>query len=154
MRIGNVDQQTQIEPECDRVGYSYKTRGRTISEADIIFHAGQTGDLFPIHLDAEAASRTPYGQRVAHGTLTLSIAMGLKFDTDFSKGLRISYGYDRVRYRKPVFIGDTISVDVEVTSCEMDPKREGVRRIVESMNVVNQRGESVMSADHVLIRWL
>ena len=128
--------------------------GRTITEADITIHAGQTGDLFPAHLDAEAASKTPYGQRIAHGTLTLSIAMGLKLDTDLSKGLRISYGYDRVRYRKPVFIGDTISVDVEVTSCQMDPKREGVRRIVETMNVVNQRGETVMSADHVLIRWV
>ena len=146
--------QEDVRPECDRVGYSYKTRGRTISEADIIFHAGQTGDLFPAHLDAEAASKTRYGQRIAHGTLTLSIAMGLKFDTDLSKGLRISYGYDRVRYRKPVFIGDTISVDVEVTSCEMDPKRKGVRRIIETMDVVNQRGESVMSADHVLIRWV
>lgn len=143
-----------IEPECDRVGYRYRTRGRTISEADIIFHAGQTGDLFPIHLDAEQAAKTPYGQRVAHGTLTLSIAMGLKFDTDASKGLRISYGYDRVRYRKPVFIGDTIAVEVEVTSSAADPAREGVRRIVETTNVVNQRGESVMSADHILIRWL
>lgn len=149
-----MDQAHLIEPECDRVGYSYRTRGRTISESDIIMHAGQTGDLFPIHLDAEQAKKTPYGQRVAHGTLTLSIAMGLKFDTDPTKGLRISYGYDRVRYRKPVFIGDTINVEVEVTSCEPDPKREGVRRVVETMNVVNQRGESVMSAEHILIRWL
>jgi acyl dehydratase len=144
----------QIEPACDRVGYRYRTRGRTISEADIIFHAGQTGDLFPIHLDAEAASRTPYGQRVAHGTLTLSIAMGLKYDTDQAKGLRISYGYDRVRYRKPVFIGDTIRVEVEVTRCEIDQKRKNMRRVVETMDVVNQRGESVMSADHILVRWL
>lgn len=149
-----MPEEARIEPECDRVGYRYRTRGRTISEADIIFHAGQTGDLFPIHLDAEQAAKTPYGQRVAHGTLTLSVAMGLKFDTDASKGLRISYGYDRVRYRKPVFIGDTIAVEVEVTSSGVDPGRPGVRRIVETTNVVNQRGESVMSADHILIRWL
>lgn len=143
-----------IEPECDRVGYRQRTRGRTISEADIIMHAGQTGDQFSIHLDAEAAKKSPYGRRVAHGTLTLSIAMGLKFDTDNSKGLRISYGYDRVRFRKPVFIGDTISVEVEVTKCEPDPQRDGVRRIVEATSVVNQHGEVVMSADHILVRWL
>lgn len=143
-----------VEPECDRVGYRYRTRGRTISEADILLHAGQTGDQFSIHLDAEAAKKTPYGQRVAHGTLTLSIAMGLKYDTDERKGLRISYGYERVRFRKPVFIGDTISVEVEVSKCELDARRDGLRRIVETMTVVNQHGEAVMSADHILIRWL
>ncbi len=142
-----------IQPECDRVGFKYRTRGRTVSESDIIFHAGQTGDLFPIHLDAEAAKATPYGQRVAHGTLTLSIAMGLKYTTDGS-GLRISYGYDRVRYRKPVFIGDTIHAEVEVTSSEMDETRRNMRRVIETTTVLNQRGETVLSLDHILIRWL
>ncbi|MGQ3073764.1 MAG: MaoC family dehydratase [Ferrovibrionaceae bacterium] len=142
-----------IQPECDRVGFRYKTRGRTISEADIIFHAGQTGDQFPIHLDAEAAKATPYGQRVAHGTLTLSVALGLKYTTDGS-GLRLSYGYDRVRYRKPVFIGDTIHAEVEVTSSAIDKARTNMRRVVETTMVLNQRGETVLSLDHILIRWL
>ena len=146
--------QTPSAPDCDRVGYAYRTRGRTIGESDIIFHAGQTGDQFPLHVNAEAARESSYGQRVAHGTLTLSIAMGLKYDTDQSKGVRISYGYDRVRFIKPVFIGDTISVNVEVTRSEPDPKRAGVRRIVETMEVVNQRGETVLSVDHILIRWV
>jgi acyl dehydratase len=142
-----------IQPECDRVGFRYKTRGRTISEADIIFHAGQTGDQFPIHLDAEAAKATPYGQRVAHGTLTLSVAVGLKYTTDGS-GLRLSYGYDRVRYRKPVFIGDTIHAEVEVTSSAIDKARTNMRRVIETTTVLNQRGETVLSLDHILIRWL
>ena len=142
------------EFEHDRVGYTYKTGGRTIAESDILLHAGQTGDQFPLHVNAEAARQSSYGQRVAHGTLTLSIAMGLKYDTDQNKGVRISYGYDRVRFIKPVFIGDTISVNVEVTSSEMDTKRAGVRRIVETMAVVNQSGETVLSVDHILIRWV
>lgn len=142
-----------IQPECDRVGFRYKTRGRTISEADIILHAGQTGDQFPIHLDAEAAKATPYGQRVAHGTLTLSVALGLKYTTDGS-GLRLSYGYDRVRYRKPVFIGDTIHAEVEVTSSAIDKARTNMRRVIETTTVLNQRGETVLSLDHILIRWL
>lgn len=142
-----------IQPECDRVGFRYKTRGRTISEADIIFHAGQTGDQFPIHLDAEAAKAPPYGQRVAHGTLTLSVALGLKYTTDGS-GLRLSYGYDRVRYRKPVFIGDTIHAEVEVTSSAIDKARTNMRRVIETTTVLNQRGETVLSLDHILIRWL
>jgi monoamine oxidase len=143
---------TDILPE-DRVGYAYTTRGRTIAESDILLHAGQTGDQFPLHMDAEAAAGSRYGQRVAHGTLTLSIALGLKYDTDQTKGVRISYGYDRVRYRGPVFIGDTIRAHVEVTGSEMDPKRPGVRRVVEKTEVVNQRGETVLSLDHILIRW-
>ncbi len=138
--------------ECDRIGFKYRTRGRTITESDIVFHAGQTGDLFPIHLDAEVANTTPYGKRVAHGTLTLSVAIGLKYTTDDRMGLRISYGFDRLRFRKPVFIGDTIYAEVEVTSSAPDPKRAGTFRIVESMNVVNQRGEPVLFLDHILIR--
>lgn len=143
-----------IEPACDRIGYRYRTKGRTVTEADIVFHAGQTGDLFPIHLDAEAAAQTRYGQRVAHGTLVLSIAMGLKYTTDPTMGFRISYGYDRVRFRAPVFIGDTIGVDVEVTQSAIDTRNAARRRIVESMQVTNQRGETVLSVDHILVRWL
>ena len=139
---------------CDRVGYRYTTRGRTIGESDIFLHAGQTGDHYPLHVDAEAARASSYGQRVAHGTLTLSIAMGLKYDTDETKGVRISYGYDRVRFIRPVFIGDTIRAHVEVTASAMDARREGVRRIVETTEVVNQHGETVLSVDHVLLRWI
>lgn len=139
---------------CDRLGYTYTTRGRTIGESDVIFHGGQTGDQYALHMNAEAAKASGYGQRVVHGTLTLSIAMGLKYDTDDSKGVRISYGYDRVRFIKPVFIGDTISVHVEVTQSERDTRRTGVRRVVETMNVVNQHGETVVSVDHILLRWI
>jgi len=59
-----------------------------------------------------------------------------------------------VRYRKPVFIGDTISAKVEVTRSEMDEKRPGLRRIIETMDVVNQRGESVLFLEHILVRWV
>jgi monoamine oxidase len=154
-RNGSSAVQDNIQDfECDRVGYSYKTRGRTITESDIVVHAGQTGDLFPIHLDAEAAKASPYGQRIAHGTLTLSIAVGLKFTTDPTMGLRISYGYDRVRFRKPVFIGDTIHCEVEVTKSEIDPQRPNMRRVIEQTTVMNQRGEAVLSINHILVRWL
>lgn len=138
-------------PIYDRVGYQYVTRGRTIAEADVIFHGGQTGDLYPLHLDAEEAKKSPYGARVVHGTLTLSIAMGLKFDMNITG--RISYGYDKVRFLKPVFIGDTIRVRVAVTRSEPDQRKIGFRRIVESMQVVNQNDEIVLAVDHILVRW-
>lgn len=138
---------------CDEVGYSYVTRGRTISEADVIFHAGQTGDLYPQHLDAEVARASSYGQRLVHGTLTLSVAMGLKFDTDPAKGVRISYGYEHLRFRRPVFIGDTIRSKVEVIASEMDARRPEMKRVVEKMNVVNQHDETVLSVEHILVRF-
>jgi acyl dehydratase len=97
-------------PPYEQVGYTYVTRGRTITESDILTHAGQTGDLYPLHMDAEAARKSAYRQRVAHGTLVFSIATGLKFDMTIHD--RISYGYDRVRFVKPVFIGDTLRVCV------------------------------------------
>ncbi len=138
-------------PPHDMVGYTFVTRGRTISESDIIFHAGQTGDLYPLHLDAEEAKASPFGQRIAHGTLILSIAMGLKFD--MSSTGRISYGYDRVRFVKPVFIGDTVRARVTVVQSELEERKLGYRRIVERTEVLNQQDELVIAVDHILMRW-
>lgn len=137
-------------PYREEEGFSYTTRGRTISEADVMVHAGQTGDFYPLHIDAEEAAKSSYGQRVVHGTLTLSVAMGLKFDMGIRE--RLTQGYDAVRFRKPVFIGDTIRVIVTVTSVKEDSRRPGVTRITEHMEVMNQRQECVLSADHLYVR--
>lgn len=136
-------------PPYERVGYTYVTRGRTITESDILTHAGQTGDLYPLHLDAEAAKKSAYGQRVAHGTLVFSIATGLKFDMTIHD--RISYGYDRVRFVKPVFIGDTLRVCVTVTESGPDSRKALRWRVVERMQVLNQTDLLVMTAEHVLV---
>src|SRR5260370_15698465 len=79
--------------------------GRTITEADIVIHAGQTGDFYPHHMDAEWCKTQPIGQRVAHGTLVFSVAVGMTAGAVNPRAL--SYGYDRLRFVKPVFIGDT-----------------------------------------------
>ena len=57
------------------VGESRQSSGRTITEADIVLHAGQTGDFFPHHMDAEWTATQPFGQRIAHGTLIMSVAV-------------------------------------------------------------------------------
>ena len=54
-----------------------QTTGRTITETDIVIHAGQTGDFFPHHMDAEWCKTQPFKQRMAHGTLVFSLAVGL-----------------------------------------------------------------------------
>ena len=59
------------------VGAQRLTSGRTVTETDIVIHAGHTGDYFPHHVDAEFAQGTPFGQRIAHGTMTFAIGIGL-----------------------------------------------------------------------------
>ena len=84
------------------IGSVRETSGRTITETDIVIHAGQTGDFYPHHMDAEFAKQSGFGQRVAHGTLTFSVAIGLTAGE--VNPAAFSYGYDRLRFIKPVFI--------------------------------------------------
>ncbi|HEY7089232.1 MAG TPA: MaoC/PaaZ C-terminal domain-containing protein [Tepidisphaeraceae bacterium] len=126
-----------------------QTSGRTITETDFVVHAGHTGDFFPHHLDAEFAKTTPFGQRIAHGTMTFAIGIGLT--ASLVNPVAFTYGYDRLRFPKPVFIGDTIYTRVTISSKEDDPKRPDHGRVVEKCEVVNQRGEVVLACEHILL---
>ena len=88
------------------------TRGRTITETDIVIHAGQSGDFFPHHMDEEWCKTQPFKKRIAHGTLIFTVAVGLT--ADLINDVSMTYGYDRIRFTKPVFIGDTIKVSVTI----------------------------------------
>lgn len=131
------------------IGAVSQTFGRTITEADFVIHAGHSGDYFPHHMDAEFAKTTPFGQRIAHGTMTFAIGIGLtasKINT-----AAFTYGYDRLRFPKPVFIGDTIHTRVTVADKQDDPKRPEYGRVTEKCEVVNQHGNVVMACDHILL---
>ncbi|WP_313516104.1 MaoC/PaaZ C-terminal domain-containing protein [Sphingobacterium sp.] len=122
--------------------------GRTITEADIVIHAGQTGDFFPHHMDAEWCKSQSFGQRIAHGTLIFSISIGMT--ANIINEHAFSYGYERLRFIKPVFIGDTINVKLYVK--EKRPYKDPNKgMIVESIEVWNQMREIVMVCDHLLI---
>lgn len=131
------------------IGEARETTGRTITEADIVLHAGQTGDFYPHHMDAEFARSTPFGQRIAHGTLVFSVGVGLTAGE--INPAAFSYGYDRLRFIKPVFIGDTLRSRVTIAAKEEDPKRPGLGRVVEKVEVLNQRGEVVLACEHILL---
>lgn len=92
------------------VGEEQATPGRTVTEADIVLKAGQTGDFSPHHMDAEWCATQPFGQRIAHGTLIFSVGVGMTAG-DFNPRA-FTYGYDRLRFVKPVHIGDTITCRV------------------------------------------
>lgn len=147
-QVNDMTQQT-IYFEGYRIGDKRESTGRTISEADVVFHAGHTGDFFPHHLDAEFAKTTPFGQRVAHGTMVFSIGVGLT--ASLINPVSFSYGYDRLRFVKPVFIGDTIRTRVTVSAKVDDPKRPDHGRVTETCEVLNQRGEVVLVTDHILL---
>ena len=131
------------------VGAQRVTSGRTITEADVVIHAGHTGDYFPHHVDAEFARHTQFGQRIAHGTMTFAIGIGLTA-TQINP-VAFTYGYDKVRFPKPVFIGDTLHTRVTIKHKEVDPKRKGLGKVIEACEVLNQRDEVALYCEHILL---
>lgn len=130
------------------LGTQRETGGRTITETDIVIHAGQTGDFYPHHMDAEWCKTQEFGQRIAHGTLIFSVAVGMTAGA--INPLAFSYGYDKLRFVKPVFIGDTISVRVTIGD-KRDHKRADHGMVVERCEVFNQRQELVLICEHLLL---
>jgi acyl dehydratase len=125
-----------------------ETTGRTITETDIVMHAGQTGDFFPHHMDAEWCKTQPFKQRIAHGTLIFSVAVGMT--ANLVNEVAMSYGYDRMRFIKPVFINDTIRVLVTISK-KGDHKKPGFGLVTEALEVINQAGETVLVCEHILL---
>jgi acyl dehydratase len=131
------------------LGAERHTLGRTITEADIVIHAGQTGDFYPHHMDAEWCRGQPFGQRIAHGTLIFSVAVGMTAGNINPEAF--SYGYDRLRFIRPVFIGDTIHVIVTIKEKKDSPKSAEHGIVVELCQAINQRQETVLACEHLLM---
>lgn len=130
------------------IGDARETLGRTITETDIVIHAGQTGDFFPHHMDKEWCKTQDFGQRIAHGTLTFSVAIGMTA-TEINPEA-FSKGYDRLRFITPVHIGDTIRVKVTISD-KSDHKRPEFGNVTEHVEVFNQEDKLVMVCDHLLM---
>jgi acyl dehydratase len=71
------------------------TNGRTITETDIVIHAGQSGDFFPHHMDEEWCKTQPFKRRMAHGTLVFTVAVGLTAGS--INPVSMTYGYEKIR---------------------------------------------------------
>jgi 3-hydroxybutyryl-CoA dehydratase len=131
----------------DDIEVGLSTRfSKTVSESDVYLFAGITGDLDPNHVDEEYAKRTSLGHRVAHGALIVGYmsAASTRILEDFERPM-VSVGYDRIRFIKPVYLGDTIHIEYVISS--LDRERE---RITSTVEVKNQRGELVCVADHIM----
>jgi len=127
---------------------------KTVGETDIYLFAGITGDFSVNHVNEQYMAQSKYGHRIAHGALligymsTCSTMMIDKCSGTAGDETPVSLGYDRVRFLGPVFIGDTVSLTY--TIAEVDPVKRQSRADV---NVVNQKGDLVAVATHVM-RWV
>lgn len=127
-----------------QTGQSFTSTGRTITESDITTFAGLSGDYNQIHTDAEFSKTTAFGQRVAHGVLILSIASGLAMRTGVLEGTVIAFReINDWKFIRPVFIGDTIYVDLTVQETKEMRRIQGGSLAIE-ISVKNQKDEIVM----------
>ena len=131
------------------IGSERTSFGRTITETDFVVHAGHTGDFFPHHMDAESCKTQDSGQRIAHGTMVFAIGIGLTATTINPHAM--SYGYDRLRFIRPVHIGDTITTITRIADKRDHPKRTAQGVVTETVDIRNQRGETVLACEHLYL---
>lgn len=126
------------------IGQTVVTPSRTITESDIVTFAGLSGDYNLIHTDAEYSKTSPFGQRVAHGLLVLSIVSGLGVRTGVMEGTVIAFReINNWKFSRPVYIGDTIHAILTITEKKTLP-RLGGGAIILNLDVKNQKDETVM----------
>jgi len=142
--MSTISSQRGMWYEEFEVGQRIITPGRTITESDIVSFAGLSGDYNQIHTDAEFSSKAPFGKRVAHGLLILSIASGLAMRTGVLEGTVIAFReINNWKFSLPVYIGDTIHA--ELTIIETKPvRRLGGGSLQIEIAVKNQRNDVTM----------
>ncbi|MCZ2722959.1 MaoC/PaaZ C-terminal domain-containing protein [Marinomonas sp. 15G1-11] len=132
------------------LNYERTSTGRTITDADIVLHAGQTGDFYPHHMDEDWCKTQPFGSRIAHGTLTFSVGIGLGAGELNPEAM--TYGYERLRFPNPVFINDTLKTTITIVNKydhEKSPNTKGI--VVERVITRKGNGDVVLVCDHLLL---
>lgn len=124
------------------VGFEVTSPARTITETDVVNFAALSGDWNQLHTDVEFAKGTPFGQRIAHGLLVLSIASGLVVRLGVIEGTVEAFRELHWKFRAPVFIGDTVHLVAKVTNTRSYP-RLGIGMVTLELKVINQRDELV-----------
>jgi len=127
-----------------QVGEDIATERRTVSENDIMTFADLTGDNNRIHTDAEFSKAGPFGQRVAHGLLGLSLTMGLAWRTGFLDGTVLAFReINEWKFIKPVFIGDAVHADLKILETKALPRIGGGSVVIQA-ELKNQTDEVCM----------
>lgn len=133
------------------IGQRIITPARTLTESDIVNFAGVSGDFTSIHTDAVYTSQTPFGERVAHGLLVITMASGLIIRTGVLEDTVLAFreitGW---KFSKPVMIGDTIRVEAEVVEKKEMP-RLGGGSVAVDLKVINQKDEITMRGQWIVL---
>lgn len=133
------------------VGTEVTSPGRTITETDVVTFAGLSGDYNQLHTDEEFAQKTPFGQRVAHGMLLLSIATGLAARLGFIEGTALAFRELTWKFSQPVFMGDTVHLKARCKELKPMP-RLGGGLVVFDVRMVNQEEKIVQKGEwHLLM---
>lgn len=133
------------------IGETAESSARTITEADIVNFAGLSGDFNPVHVDAEYASASIFGQRIAHGLLGLAVASGMRMRGGVQVETVMAFlGIESWAFRQPILIGDTIRVHMTISDKRPTSKPDrGILR--QQIELRNQRGEVVQQGEFVLL---
>ena len=134
-----------------RPGQVFLSQGRTITEADVVTFAGWSWDTNPVHTDAEGARHGRFGARIAHGLLGLSVAMGLASRLGVFEFCSIALlGIDDWRFRRPLLLGDTVRVRVEILGTRLTSKGDaGI--LHRRFTLLNQREEDIQDGEVPLL---
>lgn len=132
------------------VGQEIVTGGRTVTESDVVSFAGLSGDYNQIHTDADYAAGWMFGERIAHGLLVLSIATGLAVQTGMIEGTVLAFRELEWKFSRPVMLGDTVHVEIEVTD-KKALSRLGGGNVTMKVSVLNQRDEVVHRGQWVML---
>ena len=132
------------------VGQTLVTRGRTVTEADIVQFGALTGDFNPMHMDAEYCKTSFMGQRVAHGMLGISYAIGQLYQLGVLDGTILAFRELEAKFSVPILIGDTIKIHATVKE-KKDAARLGGGTVIFDLKILNQEGKTVTKAGVTLL---
>ncbi len=144
------DTTTGLYYEDYQLGQKMRTRARTITEADIVQFGALTGDFNPMHFDTEYMKTHMIGQRIAHGMLTISYAVGQAYQLGFMEKTVLAFREINMKFSAPVFIGDTIHVELEIKELK-DAARMGGGLVTLGAKVIKQDGSTVQKGDWVAL---
>ena len=133
-----------------QIGDALETRGRTITESDVVQFAGLSGDYNQLHTDAEYAREAMFGERIAHGLLGLSIASGLSSRLGFAEGTVEAFVSLDWKFRAPIKLGDTIRARLEVVR-KKEMARLGGGFVVFDVVILNQEDQTVQKGNWTLL---
>jgi acyl dehydratase len=132
------------------IGQKMVTRGRTITEADLVMFAGLTGDYNPMHTNAEYAKESMVRQRVAHGMLVLSYAVGQAYQLGFLERTVLSFRSVDMKFSVPVYIGDTIHAELIVKE-KKEARRLGGGTVLIEVRIIKQDGQVAQRGEWVAL---